>query len=166
MVIGRSTPRGVDTRPVMLRPWRNWFFMVAALVALLIGWATVSSSGDSGLASLWEWLGPPVVFFWLFRWRRIGVRVQATGLIERSLFSSREIRWDEIDSVRLEQMRVAARSSLNWYGPVLALRSGETMPLRELRDQSTERHAPRSLPARHVAVIASYLNDSRSQGRG
>lgn len=85
----------------------------------------------------------------IFSW----VRVQPSGLVIG--FPRRTVGWDEIDTVRLESGPSIAK--LNLYGPMAELRSGEKLLLRELFSPSMTRRLPRSLPVRHVAIIAGYL---------
>lgn len=166
MVVGRSAPSGVHTgKAVTLRPWVNFFVVVMAVVAVLVGSSAAAANGDAPTLRWIVLLGPAMVLFWFGRWWRLGVRVQATGLVERHLFSSRAIGWDEVDGARLDEIQVRGRgSSFRWYCPVLELRSGGEMQLRELRDQSTAQHAPRSRPARNVAAINDYLDHHRQNG--
>lgn len=158
MVIGKSKPGGVDTRrAVVLRPFSSRLMVIGGLIAGIgVVGPFLGGGGWWGRTLLLVALQvlPIILYWWL--WYRLAVRLQPSGLVVRSLFSCQTIRWEEIGGVRLTLLRSSGRFS--YYGPMLNLLSGEEKLLGELSGPTTESRLPRSLPARHVATIASYLN--------
>lgn len=103
----------------------------------------------------------------LWTWYRRGVRVDSSGLVVRRLLSSRTVRWDEIDAVRLERLEfISTLGKLSTYAPVLEFRDGDVLLLRELGGQSTPRRLLRSRLTRNVATIASYLDQHQPHDHG
>lgn len=179
-MVGESAPRGVDTgHGRTLRSAGVSSLLIASLGIAFFYWfglrvSDVVPSGGSidhrGLTDRLLVTAIPAVLLAVFvlwaRYRR-GVQVDSSGLVVRRLLSSRTVRWDEIDAVRLERLEfVNTLGKLSSYAPVLEFRDGDVLLLRELGGQSTSRRLPRSRLTRNVATIASYLEQHRTHDQG
>lgn len=166
-MVGSPTSGNVDTRrSVTLRPWPAWLFLLSGGLVVTSPLPVLFSASprNIGLAVFLEAWGLLALACDVVIWFSLRVRVRPSGVVvpRRTFwptFSSRLVRWDEIDNVRLDLVRRFGR--LTYYGPVLELRSGEELAVRALTVLVRRRRLARSGPARHVSVIRRYLDEYR-----
>lgn len=162
-MVGSPTSANVDTRrSVTLRPWPAWALLLSGglLVASPLPLLLDGSTRHVGSLVFSEAFGLFALACDVAIWFSLRVRVRPSGVVvPRRTFSSRLVRWDEIDNVRLDLVRRLGR--LRYYGPVFELRSGEELAVRALTVLVRQRRLARSGPARHVSVIRHYLEEYR-----